>query len=108
MARGLNRGEIWMYTFKQPDKRRPVLVISRQRSLDVMSTAIVVPITTTMRGTPMEVSLGIEDGLKIASSANVANIESVPQTRLFKFVGVARPEKMIEVCRALAIASGCD
>lgn len=28
MDRLIRRGEIWMYEFKSPDKRRPVLVVS--------------------------------------------------------------------------------
>jgi len=64
MAREVNRGEIWMYTFGAPDKRRPVIVLSRQILLEVLQTATVVPITTTLHGSPTEVELGVEDGLK--------------------------------------------
>jgi len=108
MAREVNRGEIWMYTFGAPDKRRPVVVLSRQILLDVLQTATVVPITTTLHGSPTEVELGIEDGLKTASCANLANIQTVTKRNLTRYVGTARPEKLIELCRALAIASGCD
>jgi mRNA-degrading endonuclease toxin of MazEF toxin-antitoxin module len=46
MARRLSRGQIWLHVFKAPDKRRSVLIISRQALLDVLETATVVPITT--------------------------------------------------------------
>ena|SRR5437762_4110525 len=108
MARRLSRGEIWLHVFKAPDKRRPVLIISRQALLDVLETATVVPITTTLRGAPTEVQLDIDDGLKETSCANLANIVTVRKTSLTRYVGVVRREKMHEVCRALVIASGCD
>lgn len=97
-----------MYTSGAPDKRRPVVVLSRQILLDVLQTATVVPITTTLHGSPTEVELGIEDGLKAVSCANLANIQTVTKRNLTRFVGTVRPEKLTELCRALAIASGCD
>jgi mRNA interferase MazF len=108
MAREVNRGEIWMYTFGAPDKRRPVIVLSRQILLDVLQTATVVPITTTHHGSPTEVELGVEDGLKTVSCANLANIQTVRKRNLTRYVGTARRGKLVELCRALAIASGCD
>ena len=108
MAREVNRGEIWMYTFGAPDKRRPVIVISRQILLDVLQTATIVPITTTLHGSPTEVELGVEDGLKAVSCANLANIQTVGKRNLTRYVGTVRPGKLLELCHALAIASGCD
>ncbi|MDB4957044.1 MAG: PemK-like protein [Myxococcales bacterium] len=107
MAKEVNRGEIWLYTFDAPDKRRPVIVISRQVLLDVTHSAIVVPITSQRRGAPTEVDLGIEDGLKGASCANAANIQTVSKARLTRYVGSVRREKLNQLCEALAIASGC-
>jgi mRNA interferase MazF len=108
MAREVNRGEIWMYMFGAPAKRRPVVVLSRQVLLDVLQTATVVPITTTLHGSPTEVELGIADGLKTVSCANLANIQTVLKRNLTRYVGTARREKLVELCRALAVASGCD
>jgi len=108
VARNLSRGEIWLYAFRAPDKRGPVLIISRQKLLDVLETATVVPITTKLRGSPTEVELGGEDGLKLPSCANLANIQTVRQRDLARYVGTVRHEKLGEICRALAIASGCD
>ncbi|HEV8239383.1 MAG TPA: type II toxin-antitoxin system PemK/MazF family toxin, partial [Thermoanaerobaculia bacterium] len=63
MAQRLNRGEIWLLDRPQPDRRRPVLVISRSSLLDVLHTVTVAAITSTMRGTTTEVELGQEAGL---------------------------------------------
>ena len=55
MARAVNRGEIWTYRFKAPDKRRPVLVLSRQEVIPLLHTVMVAPVTSTRRGLPSEV-----------------------------------------------------
>jgi mRNA interferase MazF len=96
-----------MYTFARPDKARPVLVLSRQVALDHLHTALVAPITTTIRGLPSEVALGVEDGLKQASVANLDHILSVRQQDLRKYVGHLDDHRMREACRAAAIALGC-
>lgn len=108
MAREVARGEIWQYRFAPPDKRRPVLVISRNALLSVLETATVVAITSTLRGSPTEVALGVEDGLKDVSCANLANVFTVRRADLRKYVGTVAPERMKLVCRALSIACGCD
>lgn len=108
MARRVGRGEIWLYRFAAPDKRRPVLVIGRPALLDVLHTALVAAVTTTVRGVPTEVRLGVEEGLKGPSCVNLTNVFTVQQSDLRKFVGTVDDETMDDVCRALAIATACD
>jgi mRNA interferase MazF len=108
MARELNRGEIWLLDFARPDKRRPVLILSRQPLIDTLHTVTVTAVTSTLRGSPTEVALGPEEGLKRVSCANLCNLFTVPKTRLRRFVGTLGAERMREVCRALAIATGCE
>ncbi len=107
MARRVNRGEIWMYEFKRPDKQRPVLIITRQEVTRLLRTVMVAPITSAIRGAPSEVRVGIEEGLKFDSAVNLDHVQTVPRSKLSKFVGRAGPSKMRQVCRALAIAAGC-
>ena len=38
MARQVARGEIWTYRFKAPDKRRPVLVLTRSEVIPLLQT----------------------------------------------------------------------
>jgi len=107
MAQRLNRGEIWLLDRPRPDKRRPVLVISRTSLLGVLHTVTVAAITSTLRGTSTEVELGEDAGLKQASCVNLCNLFTVHQQELRTFVGTVGPSKMHEVCRALAVATGC-
>lgn len=108
MAPRLNRGEIWLYTFSSPDKRRPVLVISRQKAIGLLRTVLVAPITSVGHGAPSEVGLGIEEGLKHDSMVNLDQVQTVDQQRLHHFVGTVGPVKMAAVCQALRIATACD
>ena len=96
-----------MYRFKAPDKRRPVVVLSRQEVIPLLHTVMVAPITSTRRGAPSEVELGTDEGLKHESGVNLDHVQTVEQSRLVAFVGTVHPDKMRRVCRALAIATGC-
>ena len=107
MARAIKRGEIWQYRFKAPDKRRPVLVLTRQDVIPLLHTVLVAPITSTRRGAPSEVPVGPNEGLKHDSAVNLDHVQTVDQSNLSSFVGSLSAAQMREVCRALAIATGC-
>ena len=107
MAGRVNRGEIWLYTFRRPNKRRPVVVLTRQEVIPLLNTVMVAPITSTIRGAPSEVAVGIEDGLKKDCVVNLDHVQTVEKARLCTFVGTLGREKMGGVCKALAIATGC-
>jgi len=102
------RGEIWQYTFKPPDKRRPVVILTRQSVLPLLRTAVVAPVTSTIRGLPSEVPVGLDEGLKERSVVNLDWIQTVEQRLLTHYVGSLGEDRMAEVCRALASATGCD
>jgi mRNA interferase MazF len=104
----VNRGEIWQYRFKAPDKKRPVLVLTRQEVIGLLHTVMVAPITSAIRGAPGEVPVGPREGLKGQSAVNVDHVQTVERSRLVGFIGHVGPEKVHEVCRALAVAAGCD
>ncbi len=106
MAGRVNRGEIWLYTFKKPDKRRPVLVLTRPEVIELLHTVTVAPITSTIHGAPSEVIVGTDQGLKHDSAVNLDHVQTVPQRNLHTYVGRLSEEKMKQVCNALAIALG--
>lgn len=108
MAERLTRGQIWLLRRPRPDKRRPVLVLTRPSLVSALHTVTVVAITKTMRGSPTEVRLGPEEGLKDVSCANLCNVFTVPQSDLEVFVGTVSAARMREICQALAIAVDCD
>ena len=108
MARSLNRGEIWTYRFTAPDRRRPVLILSRQEVIPLLHTVMVAPITSTRRGAPSEVPVGPDEGLKHESAITLDHVQTVERARLVSFVGSLTAAQMRRVCRALAIATGCS
>jgi mRNA interferase MazF len=96
-----------MFAFSAPDKRRPVLVLTRQEVIGLLHTVMVAPITSTIYGAPSEVVVGTEQGLKHDSAINLDHVQTVEQARLVRRLGHVGPSKMREVCRALAVATGC-
>jgi mRNA interferase MazF len=103
----VKRGDIWMYAFARPDKKRPVLVISRQSVIPLLRTVMVAPITSAIYGVPSEVQVGVEQGLKRDSAVNLDHIQTVDRSRLTGYIGHLSDDVMDEVCRALAVATGC-
>ena len=103
----LRRGEIWLYRYKAPDKRRPVLILTRQEVLPLLRTAMVAPITSTIRGLPSEVPVGFDEGLEHPSAVNLDHVQTVERRLLHHYVGSLSEARMREVCRALALAAGC-
>ena len=108
MAEGLARGQVWMYSFRRPDKRRPVVVLTRQEVIGLLRTVMVAPVTSTIHGAPSEVIIGVDEGLKGDSAANLDHVQTVEKSRLKRYVGKLSAAKMAEVCTALAIATGCE
>ena len=108
MAREVSRGEVWRFRFKSPDKLRPVVVLSRDDVIGLLRTVMVAPITSTIRGAPSEVLVGVREGLKHESAVNLDHVQTVERARLVGYVGSLGPDKMREVSRALAVAAGCD
>jgi mRNA interferase MazF len=104
----VRRGEIRLYEFKPPDKRRQVLILTRSDVIERLNTVMVAPITPAILGAPSEVVVGTEEGLKRRSAVNLDHVKTVDHRRLGHYIGSVSPEIMDRVCRALAIAVGCD
>lgn len=108
MAARIARGDIRLYAFAPPDKQRPVVVITRDSAIAYLSTVIVAPITSTIRGVPSEVVLNEEDGMKAPCAVNLHNPVTVSQNRLGKRVAQLSSLRMKEICAALRFSLGCD
>lgn len=100
------RGEVWFADILG-DKRRPVLVLTRDPMGRLLRSVICAPITSTIRGLATEVPLGREAGLAHDSVANFDNTFLVARQRLVRRLGRANAQAMKAACRALATAAGC-
>ena len=90
------------------DKRRPVVVLTRDPFGRVLHSVIVGPVTSTIRGLSTEVELGAADGVRRRSVVNLDNLQLVPRTRLVRRVGRAAPATMQRICTAATEAIGCQ
>ncbi len=104
----MRRGEVRWYTFKYPDKRRPVVILTRDAVINYMHNLTIAPVTTTIRHTPSEVTLTQEDGLPRLSVVNLDNIQTMPKAKIGGLITVLSPKKMKEVESALCFALGVD
>ena len=104
----MRRGEVRWYTFRASDKRRPVLILTRDSAISFLHSITVAPITTTVRDIPSEVFLTREDGLMTECAANMDNIQTVSKDRLGPTIAYLSPDRMAEANRAIAFALGLD
>jgi len=103
----VSRGDIcWV---EQPNaKTRPALVLTRQAAIPVMQQVMVAYLTTKIRGIPTEVHLDSDDGVPRECVVSMDNLGTVSRSLLGEPVATLSGPRMHEVCRALAIATGCD
>lgn len=101
------RGEVW-FADVPGDKRRPVLVLSRDPMGRILHSVICAPITSNVRGLTTEVVLGREAGLAQRSAANFDNTFLLARKRLVRRLGRATAAAMSKACQALETAIGCD
>jgi mRNA interferase MazF len=108
MATRINRGDVRLYSFARPDKKRPVVVLTRESAISYLSTVTVAPVTSTIRGVPSEVVLNEDDGMKVSCAVNLHSSVTVAQQHLGKRVARLSPARMSQICAALRFSLGCD
>lgn len=102
------RGEVRWYRFAPPDKKRPVVVLTRNSILEYLNEVTIAPITTTIRGIPSEVVLSEIDGLRHECAINLDHLQTIPKAKIGALIGSLSSAKMHEVQNALLFALGFD
>lgn len=100
----MKRGEIRWYKFSRPDKKRPVLILTRDSILEYLGEVTVAPLTSTVRGIPTEVIISTDDGLPKPCAVNCDHIQTVARGRIGPRLATLSNEKMILVARAIGFA----
>ena len=100
------RSEVWWVEHPEAG-RRPFLVLARQAAIPVLNSVLAVPATRTIRGIPTEVVLDRSDGMPDECALSLDNLTAVPNELFRTRIARLSVERMSEVCRALALASGC-
>jgi mRNA interferase MazF len=103
----MKRGEVRWYRFSSPDKKRPVVVLTRDSALEYLGEVTIAPVTTTIRDIPTEVVLGPGDGMPRESAVNLDHIQTVAKGRLGPVFTTLAPSRMDEIQTALLFALGC-
>lgn len=98
------QGDVCLHTFKTPDKRRPVLILTRTSAIPDLTWLTIAPITTTMRNITTEVWLDEGDGMSEECAINLDNIQTVQKEKLGKIITHLSAEKLIEVREAIEFA----
>ena len=105
----MKQGDIYWYTFHTPDKRRPVLLLTRSSAIPFLTGITVAPITTMIRNIPSEVLLTPdEDGVPEECVVNTDNIQTVQKANLGTLITQLSQEKMREVREAVDFSLGFD
>lgn len=104
----MNRGDICWYTFTAPDKKRPVLVLTRDSAIPVLNSVTVAPITSTIRSIPTEIVLTEGDGLPATCAANFDNLQTIPKRNIGDRIARLSSIRMKEAEAAIVFALGFD
>ena len=104
----MRRGEIRWYTFRAPDKRRPVLILTRTEIIDRLNEIIVVPATRTIRGLTTEVVLTTNDGMPAMCALNFDHVALGQRSRIGPVMCSLPDARWTDVRRALLIACGFE
>ncbi len=99
------RGEVWWAEMR--DKRRPVLILTRDVAIPVRRAILVAPISTRARGIPTEVALDVEDGMPAPCVVTLDNLTLADRAFLVERQATLPPQRMVEVCRAARTAIDC-
>jgi len=100
----MKRGEVRWYKFTRPDKKRPVLILTRDSILEYLGEVTVAPVTTTVRNIPSEVALSKNDGMPRTCAVNCDHLQTVAKGRIGPLITALPNEKMKDVSRAVGFA----
>lgn len=100
----MKRGEIRWYKFVAPDKKRPVLILTRNSVLEYLGEVTVAPITTTIRHIPSEVFLSKTDGLPQDCAVNCDHVQTVSKAKIGPVITSLPSSRIIDVGRAIRFA----
>jgi mRNA interferase MazF len=100
----MKHGDIRWYKFLPPDKRRPVLILTRDSALQYLEEVTVAPITTAVRDIPSEVFLSKADDLPQDCAVNCDHLQTVSKAKIGPLITSLPPSRMADVGRAIRFA----
>ncbi len=104
MGRLMRRGEVRWYKFHPPDKRRPVVILTRNSIIEYLGELTVAPVTTTIRDIPTQVVLSEHDGMARQCAIDCDHIQTVAKGKIGPTITTLHADRMEEVGQAVAFA----
>ena len=100
----MRHGEVRWYKFARSDKKRPVLILTRDSVLEYLGEVTIAPITTTIRNIPSEVFLSSADGMLRDCAVNCDHLQTVSKRKIGSLITSLTSAKMTAVGRAIRFA----
>lgn len=100
----MRRGEVRWYKFKSPDKKRPVVILTRNAIVDYLGEVTVAPITSVIRDIPSEVFLSRQEGMQIDCAINCDHLQTVSRDKIGSLITTLSKEKLAELRNAICFA----
>lgn len=97
----MKRGEVRWYKFKHPDKKRPVVILTRNSILEYLGEVTIAPVTSTIRDIPSEVLLSRLDGMHNDCAINCDHIQTVSKSNVGSMITSLSKEKLSKVRDAI-------
>jgi len=104
----MKRGEVWWADLSEPQGRRPVVLISRNEAYSKRLQVTIAPLTTRIRNLPVEVFIGVSDGVPKDCVVNLDMITTVEKQFLLKKICELSDDKIHEINKAIYFALGLD
>ena len=100
----MKRGEVRWYVFSRPDKKRPVVILTRESALEFLGEVTVAPITSTIRDIPSEVLLTRADGMPKECAVNLDHLQTVAKGKIGSLITTLSADKMQQMRSSLLFA----
>ncbi len=100
----MKKGEVRWYKFKPPDKKRPILILTRNSILEYLGEVTIAPVTSTIRNIPSEVFLSRHDGMPRDCAINFDHIQTVSKGKIGSLITTLSADKIQQANRAILFA----
>ena len=100
----MKHGDIRWYKFARPDKRRPILILTRDSALEYLGEVTIAPITSMVRDIPSEVFLSKADGMPRDCAVNCDHLQTVSKGKIGSLISTLSPSKMADVGQSIRFA----
>ena len=104
----MKHGEIRWYKFSTSDKKRPVLILTRNSVIEYLGEVTIAPITATVRDIPSEVFLSTDDGMPRECAVNCDHLQTVSKGKIGSLITSLTRKKMTKVGQAIRFALDID